>query len=258
MIVLHAGFCDSLLLWAETSKSAPEAGKRRKDRLAAGFACEAANLVEVAVELGVTTNKRETRAAVAWLPSNQEGPVRSTALLGGDAALAGDAYLAPWIVAALPLDGSRSVSLLAACTDKPLLRPGLLAGGDLCYWAAAMRFAAGLVMRGQFLPGAAEEGARAHWWPVIAGPDTTRFEALATAMPPSSRALVHDVDDDPPSAGAGSVLRRFVDGMVDALFGNRSQSEGRARSRAFMTAGSTRSLVPAGPSARRRRTPPRS
>src|SRR5688572_1465197 len=217
MIVLHAGYCDSLLLWAETSESAPAAGKRRKDRLTADFACEAANLLKIAAELGVSSTKRETRAAVVWLPSNEELPVPSTALLGGDAAMTRDPFLAPWIVPALPLDGTRSIPLLAACAGKPLLRPGLLAGTDLCYWAGAMRFAAGLVMRGQFLPSAADEGTRAQWRPVIAGPDTARFEALGKAMPPSARALVHDVDDHPPKTAANSILRRFINGMVDAF-----------------------------------------
>ena len=92
-------------------------------------------------------------------------------------------------------------------------------GSDLAYWAAALRFAAGLVMRGQYLPtletgaGAAE----ARWTPVFSGAETSRLIELAKAMPPAARSLVEARDADPPQTAAEAVLRGFCGFLVDAL-----------------------------------------
>src|SRR2546426_8594288 len=206
MIVLHAAFEDSLLVWAESSK-------QRKGPLLASFEAGPACLVETAVELGVQVSKRHPREVVAWLPSSEAGPIASAALLDDETLPAASGLIAPWIVTAIPLDTSRSVHFLAACAGKRLLRPGLLAGADVVYWAAALRFAAGLVMRGQFLPGLIADGAsfRARWQPVISGIDMARMHELAQAMPAVARAVVSDVGDSPPEVPAQTVLLRFVE-----------------------------------------------
>src|SRR5258708_39347833 len=197
MIVFHAAFCtDSLLLWAESP-----------DRN---------NLVTTVSELGVPApnKKRATVNAVAWLPSTAKGPVASAALLNDDTSAIEKTHLAPCRVTALPLDLGRAIPLLAACAGKPLLRPGLLAGADLCYWAAALRFAAGLVMRGQFLPGL--KTATACWQPFIIGEDIARLHSLEQAMPPAARAVVLTSSDSPPQISAQTVLRQFLDTAVDS------------------------------------------
>jgi SNF2 family DNA or RNA helicase len=127
--------------------------------------------------------------------------------------------VAPWPVTVLPLEMTQSIHILSACADKRVVRPGLLVGADLAYWAAALRFAAGLVMRGQFLPGLATdvEPPRACWQPVVSGADVARMHALAQAMPPVARALVSKAGDAPPDAAAQIVLRRFLASAVDAL-----------------------------------------
>src|SRR4051794_29769569 len=61
--------------------------------------------------------------------------------------------LVPHEIFARSLQGSEAVDFLASCLGKRLLEPGVLIGADLAYWAAAMKFAAGLAIRGQYLPG---------------------------------------------------------------------------------------------------------
>src|SRR5260370_10907228 len=130
MIVIHAAFEDSLLIWAESSK-------RRKGALVASFDAGAASLVETIVELGVQVSKRHAHEVVAWLPSTENGPMASAALLDDDTVPTDSGPIAPWIVTAIPLDLGRGVHLLAARAGKPLPRPGLVSGAELPYWPAA-------------------------------------------------------------------------------------------------------------------------
>jgi SNF2 family DNA or RNA helicase len=224
MIVLHAAFENSLLVWAESTK-------QPKGPLIAGFDAGAATVASTLVELGVQAAKKHACEVVAWLPSTERGPIPSAAGLDDESSPAEAGCVAPWIVHALPLDAGRSIPLLAACSGKSLLRPGLLAGADLSYWAAALRFAAGLVMRGQFLPGVISSGAgiRARWQPVIAGPDVARMHALAQAMPPAARAVIAEAGDSPPEVPAQTALNRFLESAIDALV----RSDGTRSSGAF-------------------------
>src|SRR5258708_38683459 len=107
MIVIHAAFEDSLLIWAESSK-------RRKGALVASFDAGAASLVETVVELGVQVSKRHAHEAVAWLPSTESGTMASAALRDEDPLPAGAGRSAPWFVTAVPLDLSRAVHVLTA------------------------------------------------------------------------------------------------------------------------------------------------
>src|SRR5258706_6429078 len=169
MIVLHAAFCEgSLLFWAESSNDRKIArGARGKRPPIAWFDAGSSTLLATLAELGVhVDNKRATRPAIAWLPSAENRAIPSAALIGDDAPPADSAGLTPWTVITAPLTVSQSIDVLAACAAKRLLHPGLLVGADVAYWAAALRFAAALVARGQFLPGLTI------WQPVISGPDT--------------------------------------------------------------------------------------
>ena len=116
MIVLHAAFEDSLLLWAESPT-------RQKGRLTAAIDAGAASLVSTAIELGLPLSKRHTREVVAWLPSSESGPIASAPLLAGEAPTADSGPLIPWIVMAASLEVGQSIPLLAACAGKRLLRP---------------------------------------------------------------------------------------------------------------------------------------
>src|SRR5690242_17747932 len=147
MLVLHAAFSgDFLVFWGEPGR-------------------DAAALESAAPELGLKLKfvKQAVREAVAWLPTASGRPAPSTPLLGDTPA--GACQLAPHTVSVLPLDGIDLTDALAACAGKRLLAPGLLIGDDLAYWTAALRFAADLVRRAQFLPGAVPGKAR--WTPVV-------------------------------------------------------------------------------------------
>ena len=203
MIVLHAGFCgNALLVWAE-----PEAG--RKPLLAA--------LAQLGPRFRYSL--RSTGTAAAWLPSRHGRPFASSALAGEAPAPGGDCRIAAAAVTVLPLDAAQAIDLLAECAGKRLLAPGLLAGGDLAYWTSALRFAAGLVMRGRFLPGFEPHsgGYAARWMPVIAGEELARAAALARAMPPAARALTLEAAGEPPDTAAGTVLAEFTAFAADGL-----------------------------------------
>ena len=218
MIVLHAAFCeDSLLLWAESSlDERPKTRVRRNDAPAAPFDAGPSALLAAAAEVGIplASTKRPTQEVIAWLPSHPKGPISSTTL-SDDL----PAALAPWVVTALALDLQQAIPLLAACAGKKVLRPGLIAGSDVAYWVAALQFAAGLVMRGQFLPGLREDDQRwrAIWQPVIAGSDNAKLQALAQAMPPAARAVRLKASDAPPEAAPQLIVGQFLEFAVSAL-----------------------------------------
>ena len=111
------------------------------------------------------------------------------------------------------------MDFLASCLGKRLLEPGVLIGADLAYWSAAMKFAAGLAIRGQYLPGLTRRDGdyEARWTPAIAGTDAARFEAVAKAMPPAARALTLEEAEEPPQTPAQTVLLDFTGFVIDAL-----------------------------------------
>ena len=127
--------------------------------------------------------------------------------------------VAPHEILARSLQGSEAVDFLASCLGKRLLEPGVLIGADLAYWAAAMKFAAGLAIRGQYLPGLTRRDGdyEARWMPAITGPDAARFEAVAKAMPPAARALTLEEAEEPPQTPAQTVLLDFTGFVIDAL-----------------------------------------
>jgi SNF2 family DNA or RNA helicase len=203
MIILRGAFCGGrLLIWGE-----PLASKAAL----AGAAGELAG--------GRKFPERSLSKFVAWLPTYGGMPVASPVLAGGGAAPDGECSLAPHSVFALPLEAAAAIDMLAAAAGKRVAAAGVLIGDDLAYWAGAMRFAASLTARGQFLPGLEKEagGWAARWTPVIVGNDLARFEALAKSMPPSARAFVPSVRDPQPDDPAASVLRRFCAAIVDHL-----------------------------------------
>jgi hypothetical protein len=123
MIKLHAAwFEDSLFLWAETSSDERVTKK---------------TLLDLAADLGVAEKSQSLRTMAVWLPYRCDTPIFSNDSIGAD-------RLAPWPVIALPLDIKSGIPLLSASAGKRVIRPSLLIGADLSYWAAALRFAAGL------------------------------------------------------------------------------------------------------------------
>lgn len=236
MIVLHAGFWDeSLWLWGESpaSENTPLARTRKHQLTATGsprlpYDVREGGLREaVADTLDVRqTKKKDFVSAVAWLPTAEGRPSASSALIAGPFKSSRKAELAPWAITVLSLDAGACLTLLCACVNKEVLKPGTIVGNDLAYWSAAARFAGALVARQQFLPDLVktDKGYRALWKPVIAGADQGRLRQLAEVMPAVARATNQD-PTQPPCVSPSVLLSRFVDALTDFLVRTSGQKE---------------------------------
>ncbi|WP_020468320.1 DEAD/DEAH box helicase [Zavarzinella formosa] len=214
MIALHAIIQNGqFLLWGETDLVEKRSvGKSRTGTPAHPFAATQRDLAEALEGRGkASSGKSKAAEAVISLPTTSERPVVSNPLIGEPPTEGETVTLAPWRVAVLPVEWPKVVELLLACGEQPLLKPGLLAGGTLHYWAAGLRFAAGLVAREQFLPGVSKSGdhLRAVWFPQIIGAERGRFRELAAAMPAACRAVG--------APGKGETSRSAADALNDFL-----------------------------------------
>jgi len=105
--------------------------------------------------------------------------------------------------------------------------PGVFAGADLAFAVTVFQFAAGLVVRQQYVPSIEEKGGAwcAVWRPAMEGPDAERFAALARVMPPACRAISMDASRPPDVHGAG-LLYTLVGALVELFLG--VKAEGRS------------------------------
>lgn len=165
----------------------------------------------------------KTDTITVWLPTAARRPVPSSPLLGDSPD--GDPEVLAWTVPACRPDTALVLDLLAGVDEGPTLAVGVGVGVTLRYWGAAMRFAAALVTRQQFLPDLVQQadGWFARWTPVITGGDATHFDRLAKAMPPAARAVGAVMPDRP----AAEVLREFVELVVDELVRGRESAHSR-------------------------------
>jgi len=238
MIVLHAALCNRrLLLWGETPRESQKnplpsySGLKKGAALAAGgpapldYDAGPEKLREVAADTGLARAPRKTAftQAIAWVPTLKGIPLASSPLISEAPVSSSQGEIAPWAVTAIPLDVEQALNLLYGCVCKHVLKPGVVVGEDLAYWTVAMRFAGELVARQQFLPDVVkeEEEFRAHWTPVISGPDSERLRKLADAMPEVARALNLEPGIAPSDARL-TVLSGFIAQIVDfAVRGSR-------------------------------------
>ncbi len=218
MIAVHAMILDGrFLAWGEAERPEPSASAKSRPRSARHpFAASMAELTEALAVAKSTANGPATMAI--WLPTSQGRPVASHPLIGAVPDDGEAVQIAGWKVPVLPLAPAKAVELLLTAVDQPLLAPGVLVGPALRYWAVALRFAAGLVAREQFLPGVARsgDGLRAAWSPHLGGPDRARFRELAAAMPAVCRAATVTPDAEPVTPAA-DVLFEFLTFAVDHL-----------------------------------------
>ena len=239
MIVLHAVILENTFyLWGETPpapKSLPGRGRRGQKSLKnpgrspelypydAGATGLCSALQEVGFRFKV--GKRSAESMILRLPAAGTRPVPSSPLIADPRDPKGEATLLPWRVSALRLSTERAVEFICACMGKQILASGVIIGKDLVFWAQALRFAASLVTRQQFLPGLTEKkgGYSAKWKPVISGPDADCLAGLARAMPAVSRAGIGDKNSPgagqgwPPAPSSASVLSPFIEEIVDTL-----------------------------------------
>jgi superfamily II DNA or RNA helicase len=217
MLLLHAGLLDeTLVLWAEASLAGDQAGEAP------------ASLAQLAASLACVTGPdpaeraRRCDGIVAWLPGVDGRVTSSSSLFGERQALDGAHELVPQAVNALAFDVPSSLALLTACDGRTLLAPGIAVGHDLAFWSRALRFAAALVVAQRYVPSLDVErhgratAYRASWRARLGATQRAELAALAGAMPGACRALSRAADGAPDDAPF-EVVRRFVNGAVDAL-----------------------------------------
>jgi SNF2 family DNA or RNA helicase len=227
MIVLHAAFCDGeMLLWGESPEDPAQPKNKRRTRATkpSPFDSGAAKLAKATAAIGVPVDPAsDTREVVLWAPTAKTKVFPSSAMVAEVDADPDQAKITPWKVTALPLDSGTCQLLLAITGSRRrqssnFLSPGVIIGDDLAYWADALWYTAGLVIRQQFLPDLVPEDGyfRALWRPVIVGPDGEKMYALASAMPAVARAVTR-TDEVPPDWAPDEVLLDFITENVDAL-----------------------------------------
>ena len=211
MLILHAAQTQGgLALWAEASEPAASAPGQHPF-------CATHQLLENATDLD--PEECLSQSAVAWLPSSKEAPLPSGPLAGPSPKSRSKLVIRPWSVPILRPSPEQTVLLLRKCHQQRVLKPGVAIGTDLAYWAQALRLAASLTARQQFLPALSQDQGRAtaRWTPAFTGDDARRMAELASAMPPPARALTGTEEAKPPSEAAQTVLADFMAGVVDHL-----------------------------------------
>jgi len=232
MIILHAAFLeDELLLWGETSeKSETSAAKRPRKKSnfrkapangeALCYDAGAEKLLSVLNEIGFDFKgtKKSIRSMIVWLPTVDNQPVPSSPLIGEPPESVRRASLSPWKVSVLRLPPERTAEFLCRCIDKQILIPGVVVGKDSSFWTMALRFAAALVTKGEFLPDVREmDGVSfAHWRPIFSGFGNKTLSKLGNSMPAVARALSRKAAFLP-NISPISLLTSFINVIVDCL-----------------------------------------
>src|SRR4030042_3993925 len=234
MIILHASFLEGeFLLWGETPGE-PATSVVRKPRSKNHLRADPANpiplpydagaekLSSVLKEIGFALKviKKTSRLMCAWLPTLDNQPIPSSPLIGESPESVGAMALVPWKVTGFRLPLEKSIEFLCGCIGKQIMGPGVIVGKDLSFWATALRFAAALVTKEQFLPGVSEiRGTHlSRWRPIFSGVDSGRLSKLGKSMPDVARALsFKEKDASPPTTSSISLLSSFISLMVDHL-----------------------------------------
>ncbi len=195
MLSLHAGFsANRFLVWCESAQVQ-----------------SAKQLTDLLKGIGIHAARQSLQTTPIWLPSGRQAPVPSSSLIA-EASETRNVRIARSAVETVALSTPAALDLLCYCANKELVAPGVIAGPDLAYWAAAMQFAGALVARQQFLPDLVRDARayRAQWRAACTGRDDDRLHALVAAMPPAARAFT-------PEIPAAHLLGAFLDSVVDGL-----------------------------------------
>ena len=226
--ILHLGIVkEQFYLWGEKS---PNGGsetlrkQRRKSRLSLPklpFGAAIADLIDGlnAANVNHHLKNNEILDMAVWLPTRSDMPLASSILIAEVPPGRSKFAFVPWSVTGIRLSVLDTIDLLCAAIDKPTLSPGLIAGTDVAYWSIAIRFATGLVVRQQYLPGMREvgDGYIAEWEPVIDGQDEEYVLELARQMPGVARTMTSIKASEVPAESAEKMLHRFIACIVDAL-----------------------------------------
>ncbi len=216
MLIIHAASVQrNLVLWAEDSDSR----NKLPDRQKTGEHPHCARGRFLAEAVGLETGNDGFGSAIAWLPSQGDAPVPSSPMAGPTPSSRAKPRIRPWTVTTLRLTPDQAVTLLQACHQRLVLKPGVAIGPDLAYWAHALRLAVSMTARQQFLPSLSERDGQtvATWIPVFIGEDAHRLAELSALMPASARALTEPGATEPPSSAPQAVLWEFLAAQVDHL-----------------------------------------
>ena len=186
MLILHAADVQgNLVLWAEDSDSHNEPPELEK----AGKHPHCARAQLLAEAVGLETSDSSFASAIAWLPTLGDAPILSSPMAGAMPKSRAKPRIRPWTLTALRLRPEQAVSLLRACHQRHVLKPGVAIGTDLAYWTHALQLAQSLTSRQQFLPSLSERDGQtvATWMPVFIGEDAHRLAELAGLMPAAVR-----------------------------------------------------------------------
>ena len=232
MILLHAAFIDwKFFLWGETAAGDPSSASRKArsgPSLAKGHDSPRAFRYGASVErlkralresgLAFPITRKDWVSGVIWIPTVDGEAIPSSPLIAELPKRMGEVRLRPWRIDALGLGPMRAIELLSHCAGRETLAPGVIVGKDLAFWVTALRWAAALIAKENFLPSMIEgnEGYLARWEPIFSGPDGARLSQLAGAMPASGRALKWE-ESSPPDRPSISVLKDFIALAVDCL-----------------------------------------
>jgi SNF2 family DNA or RNA helicase len=232
MIILHGGvFRQEFFLWGETPENLDvqtvlRPRRKRKSGAAPSVpqplrydaGTEKLSITLKETGLAFKINKKSFEPLIVWLPTLENAPVPSSPMIAEAPQPVTTAPLAPWKVTVLRLPIDKAVEFLCQCADRQTLGLGIVIGKDLSFFATAMRFAAGLVTRGQFLPDMIEkdEAYLAHWKPVFSGADHERLVRLSRSMPAVARALSSEAATPPPISSQ-LLLTEFLGRVVDHL-----------------------------------------
>ena len=226
MIILHGALVDErLYLWGETpneSASVARGSRSRKASAAEPYPYDAGveAVARAARELPINfrPTARRKAQAIAWLPTQGDQPLASSALIAQAPSSKAKLRVAPWKVEGISLDAGEGLEVLAGYGERAERLHGIVGGPDLRFWVRALRLAGSLVARQRYLPGVGEEDDKVHarWQPVWITEDARYLEELAESMPPVARALSSNGADAPQTAPVVT-LRGFVGKLVDHI-----------------------------------------
>jgi superfamily II DNA or RNA helicase len=227
-LFIHGGFAgEHFLLWGESAPERavvpPKRRGRRPKKVAPPhypFDSGADALARALAEAGMAMPNARPDQMVLRLPSIDGRPLASSPLVEEPPPSNDAPTITPWTSSALRLPAGAAVEILCGCVGKRTLGPGIFATADLAYWVQALRYAGALVARGKVLPDLDDSDGlyRARWKPLPGGSDVSAEARLVEAMPDACRAACLDDGEPPPSRS--TVLRGFVDWVVDALMRN--------------------------------------
>lgn len=158
--------------------------------------------------------------AVAWLPSDEDGPIPSSELIGPRSGRKAR-RLAPWAVSTLAVSPRGLASLFLGYARGEKVSPEWRLGEDLAFWRHTWELAGAMVVRQQYLPAVLETlEDPSHWWPtwepVYEVEDLQRLELLVESMPVVARAVAGEPGHVPPDEPQ-RLVRDMIERLVECL-----------------------------------------